>query len=182
MIQLQKKSANHLISAYNQMIKVMQEAFAQSNTGDMSLQKALKLAKHQVVLPGKISSEEAFAIGEYIKLDVNEAAEQMMESSAEFYDWLMLDIEEVERKVMVLFLSVAEHTRQELEQFKRAKPSAEFDLHEQLTSYKSGEIAQPGILVCENCGNTEVFFSSGTISRCECCEHDYFFQRQAGDN
>ena len=100
MIQLQKKSANHLISAYNRMIETMRKAFEQDDAGNMSLQKALNLAKCHIVHPGEVSAEEAFEIGEYIKQDVNDAAEQMMESSAEFYDWLLLDIEEIERKVM----------------------------------------------------------------------------------
>ena len=122
MIQLQKKPANHLISAYNQMMQSMRDAFEEIDADDMSLQSALELAKHQAVHLGEVSAEEAHEIGEYIKRDINDAAEHMMESSSEFYDWLLLDIEVIERKIIELFLSVAEHTRVELEQFKQVMP------------------------------------------------------------
>ena len=135
MIQLEIKSAKHLISAYNQMMAEMRDTFDQGERSDITLQKILDMAKHQVVHAGKASPEEAHEIGEYIKRDVNDAAEYMMESSAEFYDWLMLDIELIERRVIELFLSVADHTRIELEQFKQ-NPS----ISEQASTYKGGEI------------------------------------------
>lgn len=119
MIQLEKKSAKHLISAYNLMMAEMRNIFNLTNQNDMTLQKILDRAKHQIVHTGKASAEEAHEIGEYIKRDVNDAAEYMMESSAEFHNWLMLDIELIERRVIELFLSAADHTRIEVEQFKQ---------------------------------------------------------------
>lgn len=117
MIQLQIKPANHLISAYNQMMESMRYAFDNSAVGEMTLQQALDAARHQAVHAGEVTAEEAYELGEHIKRDINDAAEHMMEASAEFYDWLSLDIDVIERKVMDLFLSVAEHTRVELQQF-----------------------------------------------------------------
>lgn len=135
MIQLQKKSATHLISAYNQMMNDMRLAFNQADSSEMTLQKALDMAKHQATHIGIITAEEAHEIGEYIKRDINDAAEFMMESSAEFYDWLMLDIDMIERKVMELFLSVADHTRIELEQFKQEKHPSEHISPEQIVNH-----------------------------------------------
>ena len=178
MIQLKKKPANHLISAYNQMMQVMRDAFEKSEPQDMSLQKALDLAKYQAVHIGRITSEEAYEIGEYIKRDINDAAEYMMDSSAEFYDWLMLDIEVVEHKVMELFLSVADHTRIELEQFQLP----EGILPQTAPVYKSGEITGPGTLVCESCGKAKPFLSSDEITGCAQCGHDRFMRRQSGNN
>ena len=62
MIQLQKKPAHHLISAYNQMMKEMRDAFEQADASDMSLQKSLDLARHQAVHLGEVTAEEAFEI------------------------------------------------------------------------------------------------------------------------
>lgn len=174
MIQLEKKPANHLISAYNQMMQVMRDAFEKADTSDMTLQQALDLAKYQAVHIGKITSEEAYEIGEYIKRDINDAAEYMMDSSAEFYDWLMLDIEIIERKVMDLFLSVADHTRIELEHFQ--SPGGE--LVQQPPVYISGEITGPGTLICESCGKPKPFLSSDEISNCSQCSHGRFIRRQ----
>ncbi len=122
MIQLQIKPAKHLTSAYNQMMKSMRETFEQDEANNLSLQNVLDLAKYQAVHRGDLSSEEAFEIGECIKRDINDAAEYMMETSTEFYDWLMLDIDTIERKVIKLFLTVADYTRLELELFRQKQP------------------------------------------------------------
>jgi hypothetical protein len=181
MIQLQKKSASHLISAYNQMMADMRQAFEQADTSNMTLQKALDQAKHQAVDTGEVTAEEAHEIGEYIKRDINDAAEFMMESNAEFYDWLMLDIEMVERKVMELFLSVADHTRIELEQFKQVNRRSEINPVEGAAVYRSGEITAPGNLICNNCGMSSPLFSSSEIQDCkECGHHRFRRQRQSG--
>ncbi|MBE9567801.1 MAG: hypothetical protein IMF14_03825 [Proteobacteria bacterium] len=119
MIQIQKKPASHLISAYNLIMMEMREAFDQLPGHEISLQNILETAKHRAVHIGKISAEEAHEIGEYIKRDINDAAEHMMEVSDQFYDWLSLDIEVIEYKVIELFLSVADSTRIELEQFQQ---------------------------------------------------------------
>jgi hypothetical protein len=187
MIQLQKKSAAHLICAYNQMMKEMRNAFEQSDTDNMSLQKALDLAKREAVRIGEVTAEEAHQISEYIKRDINDAAEYMMDASAEFYDWLMLDIEVIERKVMELFLSVADHTRIELEQFKQEKSPPEQAKPEQtgieqIPVYKSGEITGPGTLICESCGKAKPFLSSDEITDCERCGHSRFIRRQQRDS
>ena len=177
MNQLQKTSANHLISAYNQIMQEMRDAFEQADPNDMSLQKSLDLAKHQVVHIGEVTAEEAHEIGEYIKRDINDAAEFMMDSSAEFYDWLMLDIEVIERKVVDLFLSVADSTRVELEQFKESRKS-----DEQIPLYKSGEITGPGTLICESCGKVKPFISSDEITDCDKCGHDRFIRRRSSNS
>ena len=114
MIQLQKKSANHLISAYDQMMREMRNAFDNSGNSSISLQRALEISKLQVLRFGEASAEEVYEIGEYIKCDINDAAEYMMENSDEFYDWFALDIEVIERKVIDMFLQVADNTRTEL--------------------------------------------------------------------
>lgn len=176
MLQLQKKSSKRLISAYNQIMAEMRSAFEQAGPGDTSLQKALDLAKHQVVHFGEVTAEEAHEIGEYIKRDINDAAEYMMEASAEFYDWLMLDIEMIERKVIDLFLSIAEHTRIELERFTQVHSAPE-----RTPVYKSGEITCPGTLICENCATAKTFLSSDQISDCEQCRHHRFIRRLRND-
>ena len=191
MIQIQKKTGKHLTTAYNKMMAVIRDEFEVANAGDMSLQKALDMAQHRVVHSGAVSAEEAYEISEYIKRDINDAAEYMMETSAEFCDWLLLDIDLIERKVVDLFLSVADDTRIELEQFKSvssisAQTISEFsafqdECADQIPVYKTGEIAGPGSLICENCGKTKPFLTSNTISDCKECGHDRFIRRRYPD-
>ncbi len=188
MIQIQKKTGKHLTAAYNRMMTVIRDEFENASSGDMSLQKALDMAQHRVVHIGAVTAEEAYEISEYIKRDINDAAEYMMETSAEFYDWILLDIELVEHKVVDLFLSVADTTRIELEQFKLmsivpaqpfSQPSDFQDtLSNQIPIYKSGEIAGPGSLICENCGKTKPFLTSNKISDCKECGHHRFIRRR----
>ncbi|VAW54551.1 hypothetical protein MNBD_GAMMA05-2315 [hydrothermal vent metagenome] len=177
MTQLQKKPANHLVSAYNQIMQEMRNAFEQADANDISLQKALDMAKHQAIHIGEVTAEEAHEIGEYIKRDINDAAEYMMETSSEFYNWLMLDIEIIERRVIDLFLSVADHTRVELEQFNRPPVDSEPN---QIPLYKSGEITGPGTLICEQCGAVKAFPSSAAITDCEQCGHGRFIRGHQG--
>lgn len=166
MTSLKHQSANRLVETYNQMMASIRETFENTDTSDTSLQNALEEAKNQAVHLGQVSLEEAQEISDYIKRDINDAAEYMMEASAEFSDWLLLDIEIIERKVVDLFLSVADRTRVELEQFNH--------LSEELSVYHSGEITGPGTLVCNECGTSVSFGTTSEISQCEHCGHNTF--------
>jgi len=166
------QSSNRLIETYNQMMTHIREAFENTDTSDLNLQKALDNAKEQAIHLGEVTLEEAHEISEYIKRDVNDAAEYMAESSAELGDWLMLDIEIIERQIIDLFLSVADRTRVELEQFKNP-PRAPSEYH-------SGEITGPGTLVCTQCGHNVSFITTGEIEPCPECKNTTFQRAQAG--
>lgn len=183
MIQLQIKTGKHLISAYNQMMQEMRDAFKHSEASDMCLQKALELATHQVVHVGDVTAAEADEIGKYIKQDINDAAEYMMDSSAQFYDWLMLDIEVIEGKVMQLFLLVAEQTRVELEQLVLEQPTIHGQPAKTQTAIvNSDEISSSEFLICKSCGKTSAFLYNSTIDSCEHCNHRYLILQQANKN
>ncbi|MDT8282839.1 MAG: hypothetical protein RQ982_08515 [Gammaproteobacteria bacterium] len=145
MMQIQKKPADNLIKAYNQMLIEMGNAFEQADaqatdqpgkrakSQNMTLQLSLEAAQHQAVKSGRINANEAYELGEYIKRDINDAAEYMMETSDQFYDWLALDIEVIERKVIDTFLLIANKTRMELERFQQTEkvinPQTDADGH-----------------------------------------------------
>ena len=165
-------NSNHLIESYNQMMAHIREAFENEDISDLNLQKALNNAKDQAIHLGVVSMDEAHEISEYIKRDINDAAEYMADSSAELGDWLMLDIEVIERHIIDLFLSVADRTRLELEQFQQ--PSHEAN------EYHSGEITGPGTLVCTECGHQVSFFTTGEIEPCPECQNSHFQRAQTG--
>ena len=87
MTSLKHQSANRLVQTYNQMMTSIRETFENTDTSDTSLQIALEEAKDRAVHLGAVSLEEAQEISDYIKRDINDAAEYMMEASAEFSDW-----------------------------------------------------------------------------------------------
>lgn len=161
-----------LVEAYNQMMSRVKDTIDSAEAHAMpTLQKAIDQAKQQAIHLGEISAEQADEISNYIKRDINDAAEYLMESSHEFSEWLMLDIDIIEQKVLELFLSVADKTRIELEQF--SHPGCAIANNEK-NIYKSGEITGPGSLVCINCKQMIQFNTTGTIPDCSKCKGTLF--------
>lgn len=159
---------NNLVDAYNRMMARIRELIETADAQAVpSLQKAIDLARQQAVHLGEITQEEAEAIGNYIKRDVNDAAEYLMESSHELGEWLMLDIEIIEQKILELFLSVADKTRIELEQL--SHPRCDIS-----PEYHSGEITGPGTLVCINCDQRVQFHTTHRIPPCPKCHHTVY--------
>jgi len=163
-----------LIDAYNKMMSRVKDSIDNAEAhAAPTLQRAIEQAKKQALHLGEITLEEADEIGNYIKRDINDAAEYLMESSHEFSEWLMLDIDIIEQKVLELFLSVADKTRIELEQL--ARPDCAIDKNEhEITIYKSGEITGPGSLICANCKQMIQFNTTGKIPVCNQCAGTMF--------
>ncbi len=109
----------HLIITYNQMLIDMECILSQAPSSHTPLQNALKCSQKKAVESGIVNKEEAHEIASCIKMDVNDVADSMMESSAECYDWLMLDIESIELKVLEKYLAAAKKTREIIESLKR---------------------------------------------------------------
>jgi len=106
---------NHLLIAYNQMIIDMEGILRQSPHGLLSLQTTLDTALARALQSGNINKAEAAEITWYIKNDINDVADFIMESGAEYYDWLLLDIEIIEHRVLTQYLSAASLTRSIME-------------------------------------------------------------------
>ncbi|TNF36592.1 MAG: hypothetical protein EP315_03935 [Gammaproteobacteria bacterium] len=156
-----------LVDAYNRMMARIRDSIDSAEASAVpTLQKAINMAKQEAIHLGEITLEEAEEIGNYIKRDINDAAEYLMETSHEFSEWLMLDLEIIEQKVLELFLSVADKTRLELEQF--AHPRCE------ISEYHTGEITGPGSLVCVDCGQMVHFNTTSHIPPCPKCHHTEF--------
>ena len=164
-----KHNGHSLVEAYNQMMSRIKNTIenAEQNTVP-SLQKAINMAKKQAIQLSEVTIEEAEEVGNYIKRDINDAAEYLMETSHEFSEWLLLDIEIIEQKVLELFLSVADKTRIELEQF--AHPACE------ISSYNTGDVTGPGTLFCTACEQMIHFNTTDHIPACPKC-HNTSFKR-----
>jgi len=163
-----KQNETSLIEAYNQMMARVRDSIDNAEAHAIpTLQKSIEQAKDQAIHLGEISLDEAEEIGDFIKRDINDAAEYLMETSHEFSEWLMLDIDIIEQKVVELFLSVADKTRIELEQLSHIASSIP-------TQYRSGEITGPGSLICSNCDKMIQFRTTGTIPDCNQCGGNIF--------
>lgn len=168
-----KQKETYSVQAYNQMMIRIRDLVDNAEAHAVpSLQKAIDQARRQAVHLGELTAEEAEDIGNYIKRDINDAAEYLMETSHEFSDWLRLDIEIIEKKILELFFSVADRTRIELQQL--SHPSRELQRNE----YHSGEITGPGTLVCRQCSNAIHFNATSRIPRCENCQGSDFVRAE----
>jgi len=157
------QSESSLVDAYNRMMSRVRESIESAEThAAPTLQKAIEEARKQAIHLGEITLEEAEEVGNYIKRDINDAAEYLMETSHEFSEWLMLDLDIIEQKVLELFLSVADRTRLELEQFSHATEN-------QQSEYHSGEVTGPGSLVCKHCEQMIQFNTTDKIPICSNC-------------
>lgn len=154
---------SRLIEAYNDMMYTIKDVFesADDEISDPSLQHALYRARERIVELGDLTAEEAAHVSDFIKRDINDAAEYLMETSAEFSDWLLLDIEVVERKIVDLFLSVADTTRVELDQLQQRNREA--------AGYMAGEVTGPGTLECKACGKHHGYTTTSMIPACDEC-------------
>lgn len=162
-----------LVDAYNQMMARVRDSIETAEANAIpTLQKAIDRAKMQAIHLGEISLEEAEEVGNYIKRDINDAAEYLMETSHEFSEWLMLDIDIIEQKVLELFLSVADKTRIELEQL--SQPGCDIAPQVNPHEYHTGEVTGPGSLVCTVCGEIIQFTETGCIPQCHKCNGTEF--------
>ena len=164
-----KPNDRSLAEAYNQMMARIKDAIENTEEKPVpSLQKAIDMAKKQAIHLSEITLEEAEEIGNFIKRDINDAAEYLMETSHDFSEWLLLDIDIIEQKVLELFLSVADKTRLELQQL--SQPSC------LISAYKTGEVTGPGTLFCSACEYMVHFNTTDYIPACPKC-HNTVFKR-----
>lgn len=101
-----------LTDAYNRMLGDLREHIENhdplQNPGFLQ---ALDMAQKRAIQEGHINPLQADAIACIIKQDINDAAECLMETSDAFVEWLRLDINMVEQKILDRFLSAVESTR-----------------------------------------------------------------------
>ena len=168
-----KQNETSLVEAYNQMMARVRDSIENAEAKAVpTLQKAIEQARDQAIHLGETSLEDAEEIGNYIKRDINDAAEYLMETSHEFSEWLMLDIDIIEQKVLELFLSVADKTRIELEQLSHA--ACDENKADEISIYKCGEITGPGSLICSSCEKMIQFNTTSTIPNCNQCGGHHF--------
>lgn len=159
-----------LVEAYNRMMEnIRAQVKNNKNRASVNLQNAIGQARRDAVARGELSLEEAEDVGHTIMQDVNEAAEYLMETSHEFSEWLMLDIDIIEQKVLDLFLRVAETTRKDLNRLIRPR------LENKLSH--AGRLNAPARNICSDCGKALNFKSRSTTPRCAACQSKHFKSR-----
>ena len=138
-----------------------------------SVREAIEHARERVAEIGEVTREEAEQIGEYVRRDLHDAGDYLSRTGRELREWAQIDLDLVERGLVDLFMRAADRTRLELDAFQREVEAG--------PPYHTGEMAGPGALQCENCGQVVRFHGPGHIPPCPACRHTVFRRMRAED-
>ena len=113
----------------------------------------------------ELTKEQSEKIAEYLKRDLTEAANYMVDSGDDFKKWLAIDTELIEDFLLDHMMQAADQTTIELNKLKNAAQTAE---------YHTGEVTGPGVLICDHCGEQIHFNNPGHIPPCAKCQGTQF--------
>ncbi|MBA1146062.1 zinc ribbon-containing protein [Ectothiorhodospiraceae bacterium WFHF3C12] len=155
------------LHGYEKMLDRVREFMdrAEKETGPR-LRKAIEDAKERTIELGELTRDEAEKIAEYIRRDVEDAADYTSRTDADLGAWLRMDLQLVENWIWDRFSSVADRTRLEWVELQHELAEREF--------YHTGEIAAPGVLTCDNCGEQLHYKKAGHIPPCPKCNGTRF--------
>lgn len=165
-----------LIAAYNRMMDRIRSAGEEADRElRPRLTYLLESAKDKAVELGELTREEAERVGEYLRRDIEDAAGYLAgEKGNDLIDWLKLDLEIVEKRLLDLFSSVADQTRFELLELEMQARAA--------SEYHTGQITGLGTLQCAECGRTVHFHATARIPPCPGCRGTRFVRPGASDS
>jgi polyhydroxyalkanoate synthesis regulator phasin len=154
-------AADHLVSAYEEMLKRTEEGIQQARESGPKLRQMLDKVRDNMVELGELTREEAQKIAEYVERDVEDAAAYIVETGEDLRSWWRFDLELMEQRMLDAFTSVADQTSLQLNQWAEQARRA--------SMYQAGQITGPGTLVCDRCGAETHFTRTGRIPPCADC-------------
>lgn len=164
---------SRLARGYERMLERLREAMGKGeSTAGAKFQDALETAKRKSVELNELNRDEADRVGDYLRRDLEDAAQTLGESDQDLATWWRMDLQLVESWLWDAFTSVADKTRLEWLALERRGFSAE---------YHTGELTGPGALQCEQCGKIMHFNKPGHIPPCPACKGTGFI-RPSNDN
>ncbi len=119
---------------------------------------------------GELTSEEIDQVSEYLKRDLRDAANYIVETGEEFKTWLGFDLSLIGDRMRELFAQAADQTTIELQALQTQADQA---------GYHTGEFTGPGTLVCDKCGEVLHFFKPGRIPPCPKCHATSFHRKSS---
>lgn len=161
---------HRLTSAYDRMLDNVRSAWQQASKETRpKLDVLIATAREKISELEELTVEEAEKIGEYLKRDLQDAADYLVSDEArELADWFKFDVQLIEDELLELFTSVADQTKLELMALQQQAAHA--------GEYHTGEITGIGTLACNNCGEQLHFHATGHIPPCPKC-HQTVFKR-----
>ncbi|MCS4505000.1 hypothetical protein KBTX_01547 [wastewater metagenome] len=135
------------------------------------VREALEHARDRAVELGELTREEADRVAEWLRRDLEEAADYTARNNRDLSAWLHMDVQLIENWLLDRFTSVADRTRLEWLEFQQ--------FLERASEYHTGEIAGPGRLRCQACGEHLTFTRPGHIPPCPKCRGTVFVRASA---
>lgn len=169
----QRSTNEKLVHAYNAMMERVKTAIEEAGEGTSpKVSELVARAQKKAIELGEVSGDEAIKIGDYLKRDLDAAADYLAsEETEELINWLKFDIELIEDRLLEMFLSVADQTKVELMALEERAAHAD--------EYYTGEITGPGTLVCSACDEHIHFHKPGHIPPCPKCHATVYKRSQS---
>ncbi len=166
----QHDTTDKLVHAYEQMLRQTHETIEKAQHESVpKFREMLEKARDNMVELGELTREEADKVSDYIKRDIEDAANYIAETGQEMRDWWRFDLELIERRMVDMFTQVADQTSLQLAQWAETA--------RQMSLYQAGEITGPGTLICDHCGAETHFVKAGRIPACAECGRTRFRRR-----
>jgi len=148
-----------LLSGYQRMMIRVKDMWTHAAHDD--LHQYIDAATEKAVELEELSREEAERIGDYLRRDLNDAAEFIANTEQSLGDWMRFDLELIEARLLDAFSIMVDQTHASLDNLaEQARLAVE---------WQSGEITGPGTLYCENCGQEFNFHRPSYILPCANC-------------
>ncbi|MDH5386980.1 MAG: zinc ribbon-containing protein [Gammaproteobacteria bacterium] len=117
---------------------------------------------------GELTREEVDKIADYLRRDVEDAANFMEINRKELKDWLMYDYYMIEGTLGDTFSKMVDETRETLKKFENEAS--------RIGEWHTGEIVGLGTFECIGCGEVIHFHKPGHMPPCPRC-HDSKYRR-----
>lgn len=172
----QSDIGQNLIRAYNNMLLRVKDSMHELRVKQApKLQEHLTQAKQKAVELGELTEHEAEKIADYLKRDIEGAAQFMSTANKRFQDWLVLDWQTVEAKLFDMCRQVADQSVLEWRRLRQRLPL-------RTLQYRSGEITGIGSLKCSNCSQIMNFSKTSRIPPCPKCHKTEFQRMETNDS
>ena len=172
----QQSTREMWLRAYDDMMVRVKTAIEEAGESTLPvIRKYISKARDTAVELEELSIDEAEKVSMYLRRDIEDAGKHLAETGHELGEWLRFDVDQVEDRLLEILSRVADHTRLEMLQF-------EHEIEEG-PAWNTGEITGPGTLVCASCQATIRFHATGEIPSCPECNHTVFHRQhrqQAG--
>ena len=144
----EENNENRLAAGYHKLLEYLHE-------------KPVEHALESLSELQEFSKEEVRNIGDYLKRDLEDAADFMESNGKELKDWLRYDLYMIEGTLGETFSKMVDETRETLKGLENEAS--------RIGEWHTGEIAGLGTFECKECGELIHFHKPGHVPPCPKC-------------